>query len=79
MTELDWRLQGQERYPHGVAPTRAFYTSQDHAHCEFCSLKFMAGGADGVVTAYTTTDQARWVCLNCFRDFKDSFGRTTEL
>lgn len=61
----------------------------DHAHCEFCGAKFMdpgfssahrdfvdkhpevltegyvGGGADG---------EDRWICDQCFDDFRDEFG-----
>ena len=79
MPELDdWRRQGQERYLKGVklawkryAPYREGW---DHNHCEFCGAKFMgSGGPDIVKEGYATEDEYRWICKQCFEDFKDEF------
>ena len=75
---MDWRLQGQEKYLQGVSLRRSAYepasSSNDHDHCEFCSVKFMVQPGPGVVTeGYCTEDRYRWICQRCFDDFKNRF------
>jgi hypothetical protein len=79
--DSDWRLQGQERYLHGVTLRRKRYSPPrpgwDHDHCEFCSVKFMATDHPGVVReGYATLDDYRWICERCFADFRARFGWT---
>lgn len=74
----DWRLQGQEKFLKGVPLTLKTYSKPregwDHDHCEFCSTKFMEKGmADVLHEGYATEDNYRWVCTQCFQDFKDMF------
>lgn len=46
----------------------------DHDHCEFCWAKFTeSGGPDSLHDGYTTDDGYRWICSQCFEDFKDQF------
>jgi hypothetical protein len=78
MTEPDWRLQGQERYLTGVTLVRRQWRQSrpdwDHDHCEFCWVKFGAERLGEVLReGWTTADERRWICDNCFRDFSDLF------
>jgi hypothetical protein len=72
----DWRLQGQEKYLQGVT---VFYkvdrkTTTDHDHCEFCWAKFSETIEGALKAGYTTADDYRWICKQCFDDFKDMFS-----
>jgi len=70
----DWRRQGQERYLKEVTLSYKKYSalneSWDHDHCEFCGAKFMENNDDFLTEGYTTEDKYRWVCSQCFEDFK---------
>jgi hypothetical protein len=79
MTDPDWRLQGQERYLKGAALTRRRWRESrrgwDHDHCEFCSIKFTdERDPDALHEGWATVDEYRWICDNCYRDFKERFG-----
>jgi transposase-like protein len=72
----DWRLMGQEKYLSGVALHLETYKKNsenwDHDHCSFCTEKFME--AEGFLReGYTTADHKRWVCRECYGDFKELF------
>ena len=76
----DWRLQGQEKYLWGVTLVHRRYRRYskdpncDHDHCEFCWAKFMVENFPDVLhQGYTTKDGYRWICEQCFADFKDMF------
>ena len=76
----DWRLRGQERYLKGVALTHRKYERYaanpgwDHDHCEFCGTKFMVEDVPDVLhEGYCTADQYRWICVGCFKDFREHF------
>jgi hypothetical protein len=76
--ENDWRLQGQEKYLKGVPLWRKEYAryseSWDHDHCQFCWDKFMEEDYPEVLhEGYATEDDERWICEQCFEDFKDLF------
>ena len=75
----DWRLQGQERYLQGVALSKQTYKKYregwEHDHCEFCGAKFSEQPED-LHVGYATADRYRWICENCFRDFRDMFQWT---
>jgi len=78
MKELnDWRLQGQERYLKSAVLFYKNYadrkTQTDHDHCEFCWAKFSDTIPDALRSGYTTIDNYRWICLQCFNDFKEMF------
>lgn len=45
----------------------------DHDHCEFCGTKFSENEID-IKNGYTTEDGYRWICSNCFEDFKNEFN-----
>ena len=77
--ENDWRLTGQEKYLKGVPLWRKRYVryseSWEHDHCEFCWAKFMVEDYPDVLhEGYATEDNYRWICEQCFEDFKDLFG-----
>jgi hypothetical protein len=82
-TEDDWRLQGQQRYLSGVTLVfkawRQTRTGWDHDHCEFCGAKFSGrGGVDTLSHGYATEDEYRWICPQCFNDFRGRFRWRTE-
>jgi hypothetical protein len=79
--DSDWRLQGQERYLHGVTLVRRRYRayaenpSWDHDHCVFCQAKFMVEDHPDVLhEGYATIDDYWWICVTCFEDFKQRFS-----
>lgn len=45
----------------------------DHDHCEFCMAKFSLFPGD-LKSGYSTTEEQRWVCTQCFMDFRDEFA-----
>lgn len=70
----DWRLNGQEDILLKVklSKKRFYSTGFYHAHCEFCWAKFSPD--EGCLkVGYCTSDEAHWICEECFRDFKDMF------
>jgi hypothetical protein len=74
-------IQGQEQYLQGAIRVRHQYRkylknpSWDHDHCEFCWAKFMIEDYPDVLhEGYSTLDDYRWICENCFQDFKEMFG-----
>ncbi len=74
----DWRRQGQERYLKRVALGWRKYIPYrkgwDHDHCAFCGAKFMESADQDILTeGYATDDNYRWVCRQCFEDFRDEF------
>jgi hypothetical protein len=77
----DWRKQGQENYLNGVNLFFKLYspcsTEWDHDHCEFCWNKFSLNEGD-LKRGYTNEDGYRWICLDCFNDFKDEFAWKVE-
>jgi hypothetical protein len=85
VSDSDWRLQGQERYLKGATLVQREYRAYpsnpkwDHDHCEFCMAKFGEGDLSGAIQAgYSTTDEYRWICDDCFRDFRDRFDWTID-
>jgi hypothetical protein len=76
--EDDWRLQGQETYLKDITLFWKTYTryseSWDHDHCEFCWAEFTEENRSDVLhEGYATEDNYRWICEECFEDFKDLF------
>ena len=75
----DCRLQGQEKYLHGVLLIRKDYQQNakndkwEHDHCEFCLAKFSVKSDNALKEAYATADEYHWVCMKCFEDFKEAF------
>lgn len=81
MSDADWRLDGQETYLKGTLLVRRQWRETrpgwDHDHCEFCGVKFGDERiADALHEGWTTLDGYRWICDECYRDFKDRFGWT---
>mgnify|MGYP001546931930 CR=1 FL=1 len=76
-SNLDWRLQGQEKYLLGCKLTKQRYKplrlEGDHDHCEFCFAKFSETNKESEKEGFVTLDGYRWICNNCFNDFKDKF------
>ena len=77
----DWRLMGQEKYLMGAELCRRSYRRYptnpdwDHDHCEFCRAKFMIANQPEVLhDGYCTLDEYRWICRDCFEDFKEMFA-----
>jgi hypothetical protein len=74
----DWRLQGQEKY---LKKGEIWYyknyadriTSTDHDHCEFCGTRFSVTVPDDLKFGYTSDHDYRWLCTECFEDFKEMF------
>jgi hypothetical protein len=74
----DWRLRNQLSYFKRAELSwrdyRAFRPGWEHDHCEFCSAKFSEGNdSEALHAGFTTCDEYRWVCPQCFADFKDLF------
>jgi hypothetical protein len=73
----DWRRQGQEQYLKGVKLEFRNYSPYrigwDHDHCEFCGSEFSLK-AGSITKGYSTEDGYRWICKECFNDFKDDFS-----
>ncbi len=77
----DWRLTNQQNYLRGVHLRWKEYSGRggtwDHDHCEFCWAKFMDEDHPDIQRAgYSTADGYRWICKQCFEDFKDLFDWT---
>lgn len=74
----DWRLMRQEEYLKGVPLIRVnpadyaltLQNKQWHEHCEFCMKTIYDSSAE----CYATTDYYRWICDECFNDFKEIFA-----
>lgn len=79
----DWRNTGQEDYLMGVKLFLKKYTTYregwDHDHCEFCMAKFSVLIADCFTEGYATEDDYRWICKQCFEDFKEHFKWETTI
>ena len=72
----DWRRQGQEKYLMGLKLILKSYNKYspewDHDHCEFCGSKFSLNESD-LKKGYSSVDGYRWICIECFNDFKEEF------
>lgn len=74
----DWRLTNQEKFLKGVSLRYDKYSPRsrsDHEHCEFCWDKF-GEGESMLHWGYCTLDKYRWICEQCYNDFKDQFEWT---
>ena len=73
----DWREQGQNRYLSGLRFRKKRYAkfseTWEHDHCEFCGVKFCEPqeSANCLLEGYATEDNYRWICVDCFQDFKE--------
>ncbi len=79
----DWRLDVGGGGLEGAKLFKKSYPSEwrkpdwDHDHCDFCAAKFMAVGHAGALhEGYCTEDEERWVCNQCYEDFKRQFDWT---
>ncbi|MBR1811353.1 MAG: hypothetical protein IJ766_06895 [Clostridia bacterium] len=71
----DWRLTNQMNYLFGAVLQKCVYKelgNSDHEHCEFCWAKFGVH-EDMLHVGYCTLDRYRWICPECYHDFKDMF------
>lgn len=71
----DWRLTNQMSYLYRAKLKRCQFKGKniaDHEHCEFCMEKF-SFEANTLKEGYCTLDQYRWICEECFEDFKEIF------
>lgn len=75
----DWRLTGQEDYLlfaklNEVIPNEYIKSlekqEQFHEHCEFC-MKEVDDNLNQKF--YSTMDNYRWICEECYNDFKEKF------
>ena len=73
----DWRCTGEETWLMGIKlyPKRykTYRDGWDHDHCEFCMAKFSVLIPDCLTEGWATEDDYRWICKDCFEDFKDHF------
>src|SRR5690554_1008124 len=76
-TPDDWRRQGQEKYLKDIILVfrdyYAYHIGWEHDHCEFCGSKFSLKEGD-LKKGYSTEDGYRWICNDCFNDFKEEFN-----
>jgi len=77
--ENDWRLQNQAKYLSGVELRWEKYVKfseeWEHEHCQFCWAKFMDVDDPEVLReGYVDESGDRWICEECFEDFRDLFG-----
>ena len=72
----DWRLTDQMDCLYKATLIKAKFRktgSNDHEHCEFCWEKF--GEENGALhIGYCTCDRYRWICEQCYNDFKELFN-----
>ena len=75
----DWRLTGQEDYLlfaklKEIIPSDYLKTLDNpeyfHEHCEFCMTKPEDNKEQKF---YCTLDNYRWICEECYNDFKEKF------
>ncbi len=88
MPKDDWRRMGQEGYLMGARLYRVPFIPQseqrDHEHCVFCFDKFYLHSGhpeflrEGYCTEPINSRTARWICPQCFRDFREEFGWTVD-
>ena len=81
-SEGNWRLFGQDQYLHGLELVFKRYRSSSNSpigdHCEFCSREFaeIADGPEVETEGYATRNGFRWICSQCYEDFKAKFEWT---
>lgn len=77
----DWRLCGQEEELMDARLVKKEYRmpseTWDHDHCVFCWDKFSEREED-LHEGYCVVGRNRWICQQCFCDFKDMFRWTVE-
>lgn len=84
MEDKDWRIVNQQLFLQRkhLIKTQFIPTVQcDHVHCAFCWDKF-GDDEQWLHIGYCTIDkphgQRRWICEQCFQDFKDQFEWTVD-
>ena len=69
----DWRITNQKSYLYQKKLLHIPYEhpneNWDHEHCAFCWEKI----DKNTPIAYATEDRYRWICEQCYNDFKDMF------
>lgn len=74
--EKEWRLVNENKHlmkEHFIHTTFQPTEECDHVHCAFCWAKFGAE-RNWLRTGYYTLGKHRWVCEQCFQDFRNQFG-----
>lgn len=73
----DWRWQEQKSYMDNILLCRRKYsekiTENNHDHCEFCWAT-LGYDVPRDEEAYCTEDEYRWICPECYNDFKEYFN-----
>lgn len=73
----DWRLTNQKVYLDNKVLIRRKYankvTENQHDHCEFC-LGTFGYDINSDEESYCTEDEYRWICSECYNDFKNIFN-----
>jgi len=73
----DWRLTNQMQYLDGKTLKYVSYEEYskewNHEHCEFCWGKF-SKGENYLHEGYCSLDNYRWICSECYEDFKGMFA-----
>ena len=79
MIEIDdWRLSGhQANYLHGellrYGDYRPSRVGSEHDHCEFCFRRFSSLERPNFAREGFYTEDSRWICEECYEDFKVLF------
>ncbi|MCP4806056.1 MAG: hypothetical protein GY913_19255 [Proteobacteria bacterium] len=75
----DWRGQGQEAYLCGLVWRWSAFTPYrpewEHDHCECCSIRLSKAAGD-LQSGFVAQDGYRWICKDCFDDFRDEIQAT---
>jgi len=74
--EDDWRLQGQNQLHAEVlhfAPYKPQRRGSEHDCCQFCWKRFKSKPQHNFLHEGFVTRDRRWICENCYEDFKDIF------
>lgn len=68
----DWRFTNQDKYLRNIIFSYKHYNQPypEHSHCEFCWIKFGAGGE--IQEGYANPSDDRWICSQCFEDFREN-------
>lgn len=69
-TDLEAWPKRVKLYPIGY---KTYRKARDHGHCNFCMSKFSVLILDCLTEGWATEDDYRWICKDCFEDFKDYF------
>ncbi len=75
----DWRLTNQMNYLFRailIKDSDVKGSTSDHDHCEFCWIKSVENNISR--PGYYTKDRYRWICKQCYEDFKEMFAWDVE-